>query len=267
DSAEQPSPLADGTDQPRPTDTQTKPGDEPTGQDTEATKPAPDTATRADEHGDQPGTENAPSSPEEPDRNQETRESLGQHDSDHGKKAEEPETTEPGDENNAPDRNSPQSGEAEEPGRELAPQETNTTEIEEPRRFHGRAKAFRDSDGKVVLADRDSGDFTLGRGELRRPEDDPADRDLREPGRNRWETYESGKTAFDALRNATKAMDDIVQKPNPTGHTESRPPIAIDNLQKHPNTPDLATSVFTLAVVVGYVAKQLGTAYRNRRTG
>ncbi|XRQ02701.1 hypothetical protein ACN3XK_39600 [Actinomadura welshii] len=176
--AERPESGLPNDDRPGATDTQANPANETTDQNTE---PARDADAHGDRSSDQPAGDNAPRSPEEPVQNQGTAESLDERDGDRGKKAEELETTEPGSENNTPDRTPHQSGESEEPGTELAPQEANTTEVEEPRRFDGRIRIAFDSDRRPIPASRDNGNDTADRGELQRPEDDPADRNPLEP--------------------------------------------------------------------------------------
>ncbi|WP_165950479.1 hypothetical protein, partial [Actinomadura sp. GC306] len=211
--------------------------------------------SRTDQPGARPSTDNAPPSPEEQNRDQETAESLG-HQDDRGKKSEEPETTEPENENNTPDRASHQSGETEEPRAELAPQEANTAEIEEANRFVGRIQIAVDSDGRPIPASRDAGNDTADRGELRRPEDDPADRNPNEPDPERQSPIDrflrTGVTRAEDFESVAKADGKVVDaflRPPPTGKAEVGTGPYIEPMQTNAGTGNAALSLGIAAIV------------------
>ncbi|XRQ02695.1 hypothetical protein ACN3XK_39570 [Actinomadura welshii] len=177
--------------------------------------PGNDTGPRAHdgEPGDRHTTDNAQASPEKADQDSGTPEVRGDLDGDRDKKAEEPESSEPADQINPPDRDTGQSGEAEEPGRELAPHEASTTDVEEePGRFQGRVTIPVDSDRRPIPSSRDTGNDTADRGDLRRPEDDPADRRYNEPDpERRSRRIDLYRGVFDRPNDAKKAVDEYAR--------------------------------------------------------
>ncbi|MFI8546327.1 hypothetical protein [Spirillospora sp. NPDC077959] len=178
--------------------------------------PGNDTATGAQdgEPGDRHTTDNTPAAPQEADQAPGTPELHGDQDDDRDRKAEEPESSEPADQNNPPDRDTGQSGETEEPGRELAPNEANTTEIEEePRRFQGHITIPVDSDGRPIPPSRDNGNDTPDHDEPRRPEDDPASRDLAESDPERRSRSRDFYRSFLAKADDTRSAADKFAEP------------------------------------------------------
>ncbi|TDB93818.1 hypothetical protein E1266_18890 [Actinomadura sp. 7K534] len=230
ESAEQPTPLAGGADQPDPADTNTEPGDNPTGQNTEATEPVPDTGSHADDPGE-PSSDNSPPPPGETVQAPESQETPGNQDGDHDKKA--------GDAGSEPSPH--ETNETDQEGKtnpilldvrsdsrgkvilerryqpendsdtERAPREANITEAEEPSPFQGRTGIAFDSDGRPAPPSRDQGNDTAGRGEPRNPQDDPASRDYRRNPENQSRRLDLYRSIFDKPDDASKALDEYAK--------------------------------------------------------
>lgn len=135
---------------------------------------------------------------------------------DHDKKAEEPDLPAPFTGNNPPDRDPPQTGETEEPGRELGTHEENLPEPE-PNPYRARITLQRDSDGNFVQERRfDIEDDAPSRAEPRNPEDDPELRDYQESDPERQsrprELYRTLITKTDDTKDIAEKFTDPAHK-------------------------------------------------------
>ncbi|GAA0555386.1 hypothetical protein [Actinomadura livida] len=253
--AESPLPDTPDSEQPGTTDTQADPTTETTGQTVEATESARDTGTHAEGPGDQPNGENAPPPIEEPATNRETAESVGQHEV-RGRNAEEPETAEPGSDNNTQERITRQSGETDEPGTALAPQEERTEEIEEAGRFEGRIRITFDNDGRPIPPSRDADNDNADHGELQRPEDDPVDRSPNEPDPENQSPLDrflrigvSRAEDFESVAKTDGKLVDAFLRPPPTGKAEVGTGPYIEPMQTNAGTGNAALSLGIAAIV------------------
>jgi hypothetical protein len=130
-------------------------------------------------------------------------EAFGEQPDGHGRNAEDPESVEHTDNTDPPDRQAEQPGEREESGTELEPHQEESTDLE-PSRFAGQVTITLDRDGRPIPPDRPDADTeTPGHGELRRPEDDRADRDYQEEG------DEKSSRKLDLTRQILKKADDV----------------------------------------------------------
>ncbi|MGP4028374.1 hypothetical protein [Actinomadura sp. 3N407] len=241
--------------------------------------PGNDTGTGAQdgEPGDRHTTDNAPASPQEADQAPETPELHGDQDDDHDRKAEEPESSEPADQNNPPDRDTDQSGEAEEPGRELAPHEASTTEVEEePRRFQGRVTIPVDGEGRPIPSSRDTENDTPDHGEPRRPEDDPASRDYQEsdpdnPSRGREglrRFLNKANDAKDATNKYSEPAQQNLERVQPTGQLSGARPNTdqVGPLHQSAKVGDAALGAVSTIIVLTQIARHgINLARQTRR--
>ncbi|RKS69077.1 hypothetical protein BZB76_6216 [Actinomadura pelletieri DSM 43383] len=176
--------------------------------DTDHTPSPPDNRPGEQESAPEGQTTDQPTGAQEP----------GAENDDRGKKAED-DNTEPTIQET---KRSGQSGETTKSGKELAPHGEKSTEIE-PSRYKERITIPVDSDGKPIPSSRhEVHTDTPGRGELRRPEDDPADRDPRErdperprsPRDLRREMMEAGPTfKKDVNETAKPALEQFDARP------------------------------------------------------
>ena len=171
----QASTVGDG---PEPRATRTGPETEPSGREPETSERPSEGEGRNNEPGERSTTDNAASPSEETDQGQGVSEPHGGNDR-NGRKAEQQEVADNGDGNSTPGRDSSETDDVGRHGGEQAPQDRQTTEVEEPRRFQGRITIHVDRDGKPLPLSRDAALDIPDRGEPRRPEDDPASRDYR----------------------------------------------------------------------------------------
>ena len=102
-------------------------------------------------------------------------------------------------------------------------------------------------------------DGTPGRGELRRPEDDPVDRDPapEEGRRKRWEPFERAKTGVEGVKKVTEGAKGYVEKPPPTGQAEVKTdagPSAPKVNQANP-TDTITGGIMLAALTIGAIFK------------
>ncbi|TQM69872.1 hypothetical protein FHX41_3588 [Actinomadura hallensis] len=272
-SAEQAAPLADGADQPHPTDIRTKAGDDPTGQNPEATEPAPDTGTRTGQPGE-PSTDNTQPSPEEPSRDQET----SQHGGDRDGESAEPESSKP-ETYISPDFTSYNAGDGKKyytvPLEEISKNSDNT-----------------DLSSELEKANKERSPYAMTLEEFNRSDLSPTDADV-EPGvaakspDRREQADTDSESRIERARRATwmrggdlkdagKALSDTVngilgpRPPTPAGRTESGtgPYITPSNVKGA--TPDafVATATAAMLVIEGArKAKQVGSQLADRIRG
>ncbi|RKS67698.1 hypothetical protein BZB76_6823 [Actinomadura pelletieri DSM 43383] len=95
-------------------------------------------------------------------------------------------------------------------------------------------------------------DGTPGRGELRPPEDDPADRDaeLEERRRSRWEPLERLQAGMDGVKKATEGAKHYLDKSPPTGKAE----VKTDTGSAHSPTTNAAANPTDVVLGAAIVA-------------
>ena len=238
DTSDQPSPQAgttppDTTDasrnsaldnHPDPAKAQSDPEIEPTGQKPETSAPDSDAGSPTDEPDSQRNTDDAHTSPEGVTQDEQKSSPYGDQGIERDKTTTESESGETGQHLDPSDRRSDPTREEEEPGKELTPQDENTTEVEEPSRFAGRVTILVDSDGKPIPERRHTETDDPNRGEPRHPEDDPVDRNPLNPekrSRRRELLKEAIQESGDIIKATDKAVnaasDMLDFKPPPTG--------------------------------------------------
>ncbi|TDC75080.1 hypothetical protein [Actinomadura sp. 7K507] len=270
EAAEQPTAPADGTEQPDPIDTQTRPGDEPTGQNAEATEPAPDTGSHTDEPGDQPATDNAPSSPEGPDQDSGTREPHGEQDRDRDKKSEDTDNEPSPNETNEADRKGKTNpilldARSDSRGRvnfepRYRPENAADTELSPERPNTAGAE------NQPTRGDLDPIDPDKLRDDTGDPLETPEEQDLNAPGRDRWERAERAKAGVDAARKLAGKAKDFLKQPPPTGQAEVRDSSSKGPVNDQPTNPaDFVSNSIILGVVVIGGTRQMYMKIKNSR--
>jgi hypothetical protein len=248
--------------------------DETTGQGTDTHEPHTAGEAPASETGDaRRTTDTALSSPEETGETPGTREQRAEREGDGGSSAEDdgtgqlpketsetnPEVSESADESGAPTRDSTQTNQRGELGRELAPHETEPVETE-PGRFNGHIRMTVDNDGRP-LPERHpgAGSDTPGRGELRDPEDDPEHRDYRDSGPEKpskrldlaREAFAEADNIKDSIDKLTDPAQKHLERVQPTGQTCGARP-SHDHIRAEDSQLQIgnaAIGIFTAAVL------------------
>uniref|UniRef100_UPI0026145C29 hypothetical protein n=1 Tax=Saccharomonospora sp. TaxID=33913 RepID=UPI0026145C29 len=202
---------------------QSDPEIEPTGQEPETSAPDSDAGTPADEPDSQQSTDGGHTSPEAVTQDGEKSSPYGDQGTESDKKAPESENGETVQHLDPSDRRSDPTREEDEPGKELTPQDENTTEVEEPSRFAGRVTILVDSDGKPIPERRHTETDDPNRGELRHPEDDRFSRDYQARAPERRSRRRDFLREFVTRADDTRDAADAVSKPAQRGLERVQP--------------------------------------------
>ncbi|MEU8804812.1 hypothetical protein [Spirillospora sp. NPDC048819] len=215
-------------------------------------------------------TDNAPSSPEEADRDAGTREPRGEQDRDRDKKSEDTDNEPSPNETNETDQEvetnpilvdlrsdsqgrvsfEPRYQRSDAPGTELIPEEQNTA---------GR-------ESLPTRRDLDPVDPDRLRDDTGAPLETPEEQDLNESGRDRWNRMDRVKAGYDAARKVAGSAKDFLNQPPPTGQAETKSSSDMKPVHHQPTNPaDLVSNGVILGVVVIGGARQMYTKIKNSR--